>query len=78
MPWCLQVPLAIDVLGAALAVASEPLEIKVLRVNLTGDLTPLGTPTASFQRARCNLPQICSNKIGFVQPLLCLDPHPAF
>ena len=41
-------PLAIDVLGAAVAVASAPLDIKVLRVNLTGDLTPLGTPTASF------------------------------
>ena len=44
-----QVPLAIDVLGAAIAVASAPLDIQVLRVNLTGDLTPLGTPTASFQ-----------------------------
>lgn len=32
-----------------MVVASPPLEIKVLHVNLTGDLTPLGTPTASFQ-----------------------------
>lgn len=45
----LQIPLAIDVLGASVAVASAPLDIKVLRVDLTGDLTPLGTPTASFQ-----------------------------
>ena len=43
-----QVPLAVDVLGAWVVVASAPLDIRVLRVDLTGDLTPLGTPTASF------------------------------
>ena len=44
-----QVPLAIDVLGAAVVVATPPLDIKVLHVKLTGNLTPLGAPTASFQ-----------------------------
>ena len=45
----LQIPLAIDVLGASVAVASAPLDLKVLHVELPGDLTPLGTPTASFE-----------------------------
>ena len=45
-------PLALDVLGTFVVVASEPLDIQVLRVDLTGKLTPLGTPRASFTVVR--------------------------
>lgn len=52
----LQIPLAIDVLGTHVVVASAPLEILVLRVDLTGELTPLGTPTAKLQGSRFKYP----------------------
>ena len=51
-----------DVLGVFVVVASAPLDILVLKVDLTGDLTPLGTPTAKLQGAAltCHLsPAAC-------------------
>ena len=47
-----QVPRAMDVNGEYIVLASEPLEITVLRVSLTGELTPAGTASASFQLVR--------------------------
>ena len=41
-----------DVNGEYIVLASEPLEITVLRVSLTGELTPAGTASASFQLVR--------------------------
>ena len=47
-----QVPRAMDVNGEYIVLASEPLEITVLRVSLTGELTPAGTASAAFQLVR--------------------------
>ena len=48
----IQVPRAMDVNGEYIVLASEPLEITVLRVSLTGELTPAGTASAAFQLVR--------------------------
>ena len=47
-----QVPLAMDVSGEYIVLACDPLEITVLRVSLTGELTLAGTASASFQLVR--------------------------
>lgn len=47
-----QAPLAMDVCGVHLVVASAPLDITVFRVDLTGALTPLGAPAATFTIVR--------------------------
>ena len=47
-----QAPLAMDVSGVHLIVASAPLDITVFRIHLTGALTPQGAPAASFTLVR--------------------------
>ncbi|KAK9828450.1 hypothetical protein WJX72_000056 [[Myrmecia] bisecta] len=43
-----QVPLAMDCIGNHLVVASAPLEVCVLRVDIQGSLVPLATPNATL------------------------------
>ena len=38
--------------GDHIILAAEPLEITVLRVSLTGEVTPAGTACATFQLVR--------------------------
>ena len=57
-----------DVSGDHIILASEPLEITVLRVGLSGELTPAATASASFQLMR---------QLSIVSPGHPLQAHPA-
>lgn len=47
-----QTPVAMDALGNFIQIAYAPLDVSVLRIDLSGQLTPLGTPTATVTVVR--------------------------
>ena len=47
-----QAPIALDALGSYVLVAFAPLELTLLRVVMTGALSPTGTPTAKIHAVR--------------------------
>ena len=67
----LQAPLALDALGSYVLVAFAPLELTLLRVAMTGALSPNGAPTATIHIVR----ELSIMSVG--QPITVSPPQQA-